>query len=91
FAVHALASGWVGARSARRGVQGSAVYMCAFYGGASLGGYLGGLAFGDGGWTGVTWYIGGCTLGIVALGLVLRRLAPVRTVGSVSSVSRPAA
>jgi len=77
FAVHALASGWVSARSARLGVQGSAVYMCAFYGGASLGGYLGGLAFGAAGWTGVTWYIGAFTLVVVALGVVLSRVPPV--------------
>jgi YNFM family putative membrane transporter len=77
FAVHALASGWVSARSARLGVQGSAVYMCAFYGGASLNGYLGGLAFGAAGWTGVTWYIGAFTLVVVALGVVLSRVPPI--------------
>ena len=77
FAVHALASGWVSARSARLGVQGSAVYMCAFYGGGSLNGYLGGLAFGAAGWTGVTWYIGAFTLVVVALGVVLSRVPPV--------------
>lgn len=77
FAVHALASGWVSARSVRRGVQGAAVYMCAFYGGASLGGYLGGLAFGAAGWTGVTWYVGAFTLVVIALGVGLSRVPPV--------------
>jgi len=59
-------------------VQGSAVYLCAFYLGSSVGGSVGGLAFGAGGWAGVTWYIGALVLAVVALGLVLRRLAPVR-------------
>ena len=77
FALHALASGWVSARSAALRVQGSAVYLCAFYLGSSVGGSVGGLAFGAGGWTGVTWYIGAFTLVIIGLGLVLRRLAPV--------------
>ncbi|HEX4723359.1 MAG TPA: MFS transporter [Pseudonocardiaceae bacterium] len=82
FALHALASGWVSARSAALGVQGSDVYLCAFYLGSSVGGSVGGLAFGAGGWTGVTWYIGAFTLVIIGLGLVLRRLAPViRRVG----------
>jgi YNFM family putative membrane transporter len=79
FAVHALVSAWVGARSAALRVQGSAVYLCAFYLGSSVGGSLGGLAFGAGGWAGVTWYTGALVLAVVALGLVLRRLVPVRT------------
>lgn len=78
FALHALASGWVSARSAALGVQGSAVYMSAFYLGSSVGGSVGGLAFGAGGWTGVTWYIGAFTLVTVTLGLALRRLRPIR-------------
>jgi YNFM family putative membrane transporter len=78
FAVHALVSGWVGARSAALKVQGSAVYLCAFYLGSSVGGSLGGLAFGAGGWNGVTWYTGALVLAVVVLGVVLRRLAPVR-------------
>lgn len=76
FAVHSLASGWVGARSAALGVQGSAGYLFAFYLGSSVGGSLGGLAFGAGGWPGVTWYAGGFVLVVLAVGLVLRGPAP---------------
>lgn len=76
FAVHALASGWVGARSATLGVQGSAVYLCSYYLGSSVGGSVGGIAFGSGGWPGTTWYTGALVIVIVLLGLSLRHLAP---------------
>lgn len=51
FAVHAVASGWVGA-TARPGAraQASALYTFAYYAGSSVVGWLTGLAFGDGGW-----------------------------------------
>jgi MFS transporter, YNFM family, putative membrane transport protein len=80
FAVHSLASGWVSARSAGLGVQGSAVYLFTYYLGSSIGGTLGGLAYGDAGWTGVTWYTGAFMLVVLALGVALRRLAPARPV-----------
>lgn len=76
FAVHALASGWVGARSAALRVQGPAVYLACYYLGSSVGGSLGGLAYGAGGWPGVTWYVGALA-GVVLLGVLsLRRSAP---------------
>jgi MFS transporter, YNFM family, putative membrane transport protein len=78
FAVHALASGWVGARSATLGVQGSAVYLCSFYLGSSVGGSVGGIAFGSGGWSATTWYTGGLVLAVLLLGLWLRGLVPAR-------------
>lgn len=77
FAVHALASGWVGARSATLGVQGSAVYLCCYYLGSSVGGSVGGIAFGWGGWPGTTWYVGVLALAVLVLGIALRGLRPV--------------
>jgi YNFM family putative membrane transporter len=76
FAVHSLASGWVGARSATLGVQGSAVYLCAYYLGSAIGGSLGGVAFGSGGWVGISWYLGALTLVILVLAVSLRHLVP---------------
>ncbi|WHT18591.1 MFS transporter [Crossiella sp. CA-258035] len=54
FAVHAVASGWVGARapSAARG-QASAIYLLCYYLGSSVGGTLGGLVYAPFGWLGV--------------------------------------
>jgi YNFM family putative membrane transporter len=78
FAVHALASGWVGARSATLGVQGSAVYLCCYYLGSSVGGSLGGIAFGAGGWSDITWYLGALGLVVLLTAVGLRRLTPAK-------------
>lgn len=77
FAVHSLASGWVGARSATLRVQGSAVYLCCYYLGSSIGGSLGGVAYGGGGWAATSWYLAGLTLVVLVVAISLRRLAPV--------------
>jgi YNFM family putative membrane transporter len=76
FAVHSLASGWVGARSAALGVQGSAVYLCCYYLGSSIGGSLGGVAYGGGGWAATSWYLAGLTLVVLVVAVSLRRLVP---------------
>ncbi|HEY4458831.1 MAG TPA: MFS transporter [Pseudonocardiaceae bacterium] len=76
FAAHSVASGWVGARSARLGVQGSAVYLFCYYLGSSIGGTVGGLAFTGAGWNGLTTYTGAFLLVVIALALTLRKLAP---------------
>jgi YNFM family putative membrane transporter len=78
FAAHSVASGWVGARSARLGVQGSAVYLFCYYLGSSIGGTVGGLAFTGSGWNGLTIYTGVFLLAVIALALTLRKLAPAR-------------
>lgn len=85
FAVHALASGWVGARSATLGVQGSAVYLCSYYLGSSVGGSVGGIAFGDGGWSATTWYVGGLTVLVLLIGLTLRHLIPAQVPATVTT------
>ena len=79
FAAHSVASGWVGARSARLGVQGSAVYLFCYYLGSSIGGTVGGLAFTASGWHGLTIYTGAFLLTVVGLALTLRKLAPARS------------
>lgn len=76
FAAHSVASGWVGARSAALGVQGAAVYLFFYYLGSSIGGSLGGLAFGGDGWPGVTVFTGAFVAAVVIIALTLRRLAP---------------
>lgn len=85
FAAHSVASGWVGARSAALGVQGAAVYLFFYYLGSSVGGSLGGLAFGGGGWPGVTLFTGAFAAAVVVIGISLRRLAPA---GAVPAPSR---
>ncbi|RKT83316.1 MFS transporter, YNFM family, putative membrane transport protein [Saccharopolyspora antimicrobica] len=55
FAAHSVASGWVGVRaSAQARSQASALYQLAYYGGSSVGGVVGGAAYGSWGWSGMT-------------------------------------
>lgn len=59
FAAHATASGWVAARAGGRArAQASALYLLAYYGGSSLGGWLAGPAFTAAGWGGLTVLVG---------------------------------
>lgn len=76
FAAHSVASGWVGARAATLGVQGPAVYLFCYYLGSSVGGSLGGLAYGSYGWTGVTIYTGAFIVVVLVLAFTLRGLRP---------------
>lgn len=51
FAMHAVCSGWVGAVAPRAAkAQATALYLLAYYAGASCLGYLGGWAWDRGGW-----------------------------------------
>lgn len=75
FAVHALASAWVGGRSTALRVQGPAVYLACYYLGSSVGGSVGGLAYGFAGWPGVTWYVGALAL-LVLIGVLSLRPRP---------------
>ncbi len=71
FAAHSVASGWVGflASPSARG-QASAMYQFAYYGGSSVGGVLGGMAYAQWGWPGMTL--------VLACWLVLAGLAVLR-------------
>ncbi|MBE9375686.1 MFS transporter [Saccharopolyspora sp. HNM0983] len=73
FGAHSVASGWVGVRASpdARG-QASAVYQFAYYGGSSVGGVLGGLAYGAWGWTGMTAVLT-CWFVIAGIGVLLAR------------------
>jgi YNFM family putative membrane transporter len=75
FAGHTVASGWVSAR-ATHPAQASAAYQLCYYLGSSVGGSVGGLVFAGGGWLAVTMFTAALTLGMLALGLSLRKLAP---------------
>jgi YNFM family putative membrane transporter len=76
FAAHSVASGWVSARSARLGVQGSAVYVCCYYLGSSVGGTLGGPAFSAGGWSAITYYTVALLAAVLIIAILLRKLRP---------------
>ena len=89
FAAHSVASGWVGARSAALGAQGAAVYLFFYYLGSSIGGSLGGLAFGGGGWPGLTVYTGCFVIAVVIIGLTLRRLLPAAPVRHLPRTAEP--
>jgi YNFM family putative membrane transporter len=81
FASHAVASGWVGGRSAALGAQGAAVYLFFYYVGSAIGGSVGGIAYSAAAWGGVTLYCAGllAVALISATTLVVRRPAPVAT------------
>jgi len=76
FASHSLASGWVGRRAPERPALASALYLFAYYVGASAIGTLAGTAWSTGGWTGVIAMLGTCTLATLAVALRLRTLRP---------------
>lgn len=59
FAAHSTASGWVAARAgARSRAQASGLYLLAYYGGSSVGGWVGGPVFAGHGWTGLSVLLG---------------------------------
>jgi YNFM family putative membrane transporter len=76
FASHSLASGWVGRRAPERPALASALYLFAYYVGASAIGTLAGAAWGVGGWPGVVAMLGACVLATLAVALRLRKLQP---------------
>ncbi|WP_243770037.1 MFS transporter [Amycolatopsis acidicola] len=74
FAAHSVASGWVGPRAATLGVQGPAVYLFCYYLGSSVGGSVGGIAYGEAGWHGVSLYTGALVVVVLIVALTLRKL-----------------
>ncbi|WP_330178894.1 MFS transporter [Nocardia sp. NBC_01503] len=81
FAIHSVASGWVGAAADGNRAAASALYMCAYYLGSSIAGGLGGLAFGSFGWAGLAVYV--AVLVAVAAGLVGALTARSRAVQTI--------
>ena len=87
FASHSVASSWVGRRARAPQALASALYLFFYYLGSSLVGWLAGLAWGAGAWTGLV------SLLLVSLGvgmliaLRLRNLAPLEAVPTFSNLS----
>ena len=75
FAVHSVASAWVGHRAGpRRGLV-SALYLSSYYLGGSLLGTAAGWAWSHGGWPGVLAALLVCAGLVIGIALRLRRLA----------------
>lgn len=74
FAVHTVASGWVGRRAgSRRGLV-SALYLSSYYLGGSVIGSAAGWPWSRGGWPGVVVALVACTAGVIVFAIYLRRL-----------------
>ena len=79
FASHSVASSWVGRRARAPQALASALYLFFYYLGSSLVGWLAGLAWGAGAWTGLVSLLL-VTLGLgMLIALHLRRLAPLES------------
>ena len=72
FAAHSTASGWVGALATRNRAEASSTYLCCYYLGSSVMGYVSGLVFHAGGWS---WLVG-WLVGLLAVALVVVTIAP---------------
>ncbi len=76
FAAHSVASSWVGRLAQRSKALASAVYLTAYYLGASSMGWLGGHAWQAGAWPGVLAFLALLWLGAVAIAARMARLPP---------------
>ncbi|MGC5583439.1 MFS transporter [Ornithinimicrobium sp. W1665] len=76
FGAHSVASGWAGARAVTARAQSTGLYNLSYYGGSSLLGWAGGLAFEARGWTGVVGFVAvSVVLSLVVLRLLVGRPA----------------
>ncbi len=75
FAAHSLASGWVARRAPERPALAAALYLCAYYLGASIIGTVAGKAWSAGAWPGLVLMLGACTLVMIGAALSLRAAA----------------
>lgn len=57
FAAHSVASGWLSQRATAAPAQASAMYLFCYYFGSSVGGTSGGVAYEQGGWSGVVLFV----------------------------------
>jgi YNFM family putative membrane transporter len=78
FGAHSTGSSWVGRRAGAFRAQASSMFLFFYYFGGSVIGYLGGIAWGEHGWTGVVTLLEGCLgLGLaVAAGLAFLKPLP---------------
>lgn len=77
FASHSIASSWVGRRARTQQALASALYLCFYYLGSSLVGWVCGVLWAHGGWGGVVALLGAFLGAALWIALRLRRLAPV--------------
>ncbi len=91
FAAHSVASSWVGRLAHRSKALAAAVYLTAYYLGASAMGWLGGHAWAAGAWPGVLGFLGLLWLGCAGLALRLARLpVPAHAAArEIDAASRP--
>jgi YNFM family putative membrane transporter len=80
FASHSIASSWVGRRARTQQALASALYLCCYYLGSSVVGWLCGVLWERGGWSGVVTLLGVFLGAALAIALRLRRLAPLAPV-----------
>ena len=78
FAAHSVASSWVGRLARRSKALASAVYLTAYYVGASSMGWLGGHAWQAGAWLGVLGFLAALWLGCVGIAVRMARLPATR-------------
>jgi predicted MFS family arabinose efflux permease len=83
FGAHSVASGWVSARAKAARAQASALYLCAYYLGSSVGGSAGGLVYERAAWTGTGVYVlvllAVAGVGALTLELSVRLVGKLRT------------
>ncbi|NYF98648.1 MFS transporter [Janibacter cremeus] len=74
FGAHSVASGWASARAVHSRSQSTALYNLAYYGGSSVLGWAGGLAWEAAGWGGVVGFVAAAVLlALVVLEVCVRR------------------
>ena len=77
FAVHTVASGWVGAVAHRDRAEASSLYLFSYYLGGSVAGGFGGLAYSVGDWPGTVVFVGTLLLaGLLLVARLVKETAP---------------
>lgn len=90
FIAHSVASSWVGRRGGADAAQASALYLLAYYGGASLGGPAAGIAWTRGAWPAVAALAAAGLLVALGISELLRRTPPlVRLPGPIPAATSP--
>lgn len=77
FASHSVCSSWVGRRARAPQALASALYLFFYYLGSSVVGWLAGVAWAHGGWSGVVGLLGAILAAALGVALHLRTLAPL--------------
>lgn len=75
FGAHTTASGWVARSAGERRALASALYLCSYYIGSSLIGWLSGMAWASAAWGGLIAMLGTCVAVALAIALRLRHHA----------------